>query len=83
MKSKEIIEHIQSIYQTFEVPKNLQEHMLRAAAVGSILCDNWKGPAIHKEDVIAVLLIHDLGNIVKMDMDTQAGLEKNNRKIWR
>ena len=49
--------------------------MLRVAAVGSLVCENWIGPKINKEDIIAVLLIHDLGNIVKMDFESEAGLK--------
>lgn len=49
--------------------------MLRAATVGALVCDNWNGPEINKEDIIAVLLIHDLGNIVKMDFDSEIGLK--------
>lgn len=47
--------------------------MLRVAAVGNLICDNWGGPKIIKEDIVAVLLIHDLGNIVKMDFDSNSG----------
>ena len=41
-------------------------HMYRAAAVAEIICDNWTGQQLNKEDIVAVSLIHDLGNIVKM-----------------
>jgi hypothetical protein len=75
MESKEIIYSIHQIFERFKTPKNLQEHMLRAAAIGNLICDNWNGPQINKEDIIAVLLTHDLGNIVKMDFDSEAGLK--------
>ena len=75
MKSKNIISSIHKIFEKYKIPRNLQEHMLRAASVGNLICDNWVGPKINKVNIIAVLLIHDLGNIVKMDFDSEAKLE--------
>lgn len=75
MESKEIISSIHQIFERFKSPKNLQEHMLRAAAIGSLICDKWNGQKVNKEDIVAVLLIHDLGNIVKMDFDSEARLK--------
>lgn len=75
MDAKQIINQINSIYDRFEVPPNLRMHMIRAAALAEFVCDNWKGPKISKEDIIAVSLIHDLGNIVKFDMETPIGLK--------
>jgi hypothetical protein len=83
MESKEIISLIHQIFADFKIIKNLQEHMLRAAAVGKIICDHWDGSAINKEDIIAVLLIHDLGNIVKMDFNDETGLKLIGDEIKR
>ncbi|MCL5101756.1 MAG: hypothetical protein M1544_00135 [Candidatus Marsarchaeota archaeon] len=60
-----IIKNIGEIYNRYNIMPQLGLHMLRVAAVGSMICDNWMGPEIHKDDIVAVLLIHDLGNIVK------------------
>ncbi len=73
MDAQEVIDSIQSIYDRFEVPQNLRLHMLRAAAVAGIICKNWKGPRINKDEIVAGALIHDLGNIVKFDMETTVG----------
>ena len=67
MKTSEIIKDIRQIYQRFPVPDNLEFHLIGAAAVGSIISDNWRGPDINRDDLIAYLLLHDLGNIVKYD----------------
>ncbi len=75
MNSIEIIQNINTIYDRFFITPNLREHMLRAASVGKQICEHWQGPKINKEDIIAVLLIHDLGNIVKMDLETETGLK--------
>ena len=74
MNSKEIISNIKEIYAKYFVPKNLQVHMFRAAAVGEMVIDNWNGPKINGDDIIAALLLHDLGNIVKMDVEDENGV---------
>jgi len=71
MDSKEIIENIDSIYERFRIPRHLQEHMLRAAGVGRLICEHWDGDDVNREDVVAVLLLHDLGNIVRFDFDNE------------
>lgn len=75
MNSLDIIKEINQIYDRFFIPPNLREHMLRAASVGAQICDHWQGPEINHNDIIAVLLIHDLGNIVKMDLESKIGLK--------
>ncbi|BCS91073.1 MAG: hypothetical protein ARM1_0530 [Candidatus Micrarchaeota archaeon] len=47
INSDYIINNIAKIYDLYNIPPNLRLHMLRAAVVGSILYDNWKGPEIH------------------------------------
>lgn len=71
MDSKEIISNINSIYDRFKIPQNLRVHMYKAAAVCEMICDNWKGPRIRKQDIIATSLVHDLGNIIKMNFNTK------------
>ena len=75
MDGKEAISSINEIYKKLRVPLNLQMHMMRAAAAAELICDNWNGPAIKKADVIAALLLHDIGNIVKMNLKTEDGLK--------
>jgi hypothetical protein len=69
----------------------MQMHMFRAAAAGEMVIDNWFGPKINGNDIIAALLLHDLGNIVKMDVEDENGvsaklLKEHNDKpmdFWR
>lgn len=82
MQSKEIIQNIHSIYDEYDVPKNVRLHMMRVAGVSEFLCDNLK-PKIDPADLVAVSLIHDLGNIVKMDFSSREKiklLSKNDKK---
>ena len=57
--------NIIDIYNKYNIPENLQMHMLRVAACANIIIDNWNGPKIDKEVIIKVSLLHDMGNIVK------------------
>ncbi len=61
--------------------------MLRAAAVGALICDNWNSKkTIDKDSVIQALLIHDMGNIIKFKLDSSTMLsseEKENMDYWK
>lgn len=60
------------IYEHFDIPEKLQLHMLTVAAVGKYILDNWEGPDVDTPTVIAALLVHDLGNLVKFDLSENA-----------
>ncbi len=75
MQALDIISQIDSIYKRYNIPKNLQHHMKLVAAVGELICDKWTGPKVDTQSIIAALLIHDLGNIVKYDLDSPEGLK--------
>ncbi len=65
---------ISKIYSYYNVPSNLQNHLRRVAAIGELICDNWNGPPIDKKRILDILLIHDIGNIVKLDLETPNGI---------
>lgn len=60
---------ITEVYRHHQVPPNVQRHMLRVAAVAEQIGQTWQGPPIQRERLLTVLLVHDLGNIVKCDYD--------------
>ena len=47
---------------------SLQLHQLRVAAVGKFICDNAREP-VTTRDVILACLFHDMGNIIKSDLN--------------
>ena len=53
------------IYDKYQIPDELRMHMLRAAAMGKLICSNWTGEKLKEELIVGALLVHDLGNIVK------------------
>jgi hypothetical protein len=62
---------ITKIYKYYGLPKHLQRHMLTAAAVIKTIADNWTGPEFDQEDAINLMLLHDVGNVSKMDLSVQ------------
>ncbi|MDE1811126.1 MAG: HD domain-containing protein, partial [Candidatus Micrarchaeota archaeon] len=70
MEDSEIIQEINGIYDRFETPPSLRMHMFRVAAVGDMICQNWKNDSIriNRDEIVAACLLHDLGNIAKMGM---------------
>lgn len=61
--------------------------MLRAASVGAFICDNWKSnQEINRKLIIEALLIHDMGNIIKTNLDSSTmltALEKKELNHWK
>ena len=55
------------VYNKYHIPKNLQLHMLHVTACASLILDNWEGKRINKESIIRVCLLHDMGNIAKIN----------------
>jgi len=67
MQSKEIIKNITAIYEKYFVPLNVVRHMKDVAGVAAQICANSK-EKIDPTDLIAVCLVHDLGNICKINL---------------
>ena len=67
--------NIIDIYNKYHLPENLQMHMLRVAACSNLILDNWKGPDINKNSIIRVELLHDTGNMAKIQEDESNDIE--------
>ncbi|MES2224198.1 MAG: HD domain-containing protein [Patescibacteria group bacterium] len=69
---------ISEIYSKYNIPQNLQEHMLRVAAVGSIVVDFLnESVLLDKSVIISALLLHDMGNILKYDFSDHIAFDAN------
>lgn len=55
----------EQIYQKYQIPPNLIDHMQWVAEVVGNVLSNWRGPAVDKELTLLAAKLHDLGNIVK------------------
>lgn len=77
---------ITEIYRKYKLPPNLIEHHYRVAGVALFIIDRWHGPKIDRSLVKTVALLHDLGNLVKYDLQPRfAHLlndERNNIDYW-
>ena len=67
--------NIIEIYEKYHLPENLQMHMLRVAACSNLIIDNWNGPDIDKQAIIRVSLLHDMGNMVKIQENESKDVE--------
>ncbi len=63
--------NVQQIYSTYRVPSNLQQHMLRVAAVAYSILQGWTGEPVNKEAIIQTCLFHDIAKPVTFDMQKQ------------
>lgn len=61
--------NILSIYQVYGLPINLQMHMLRVTAVALWILDRWTGDNLNRQEIEETLLLHDIGNLVKVSED--------------
>ena len=74
---------ISEIYAEYKIMPILQEHMLRVAAVASLICDNFSEP-LPKNDIITACLLHDMGNILKSNFKFfPESLEPEGLKYWQ
>ncbi len=75
------------IYKRFDVPPNLQKHMARVSRLAMFICNHWKGEKIDRNLVKKAGLLHDIGNIVKFDLETRANFlgEKEIKRVdyWK
>lgn len=58
---------ITDIYERYGIPEALQMHMFRVAGIADQVLSAWHGPSVDRKTLMRVLLLHDMGNIVKMD----------------
>lgn len=78
--------NIGEIYKNFRIPPNLQEHMLRVYGIVSFLETHWKGEKVDWKLVKEIALLHDMGNIIKFNLDRNPeflGSEQVNIEYWR
>ena len=76
--------NIIDIYRKYHLPENLQMHMLRVASCANLILDNWTGSEINSQAVIRVLLLHDMGNLVKIpeDFSDDEGFRETRKKYF-
>ena len=74
------------VYAKYQIPPNLQEHMLCVAFIAGQICDHWRGPQLDRDIITCASLTHDLGNLLKFDLIHKAhflGDEEKNVEHWK
>ncbi|MBP6866334.1 MAG: hypothetical protein KBC12_02200 [Candidatus Pacebacteria bacterium] len=75
---------IKERYEKYQIMPTLAEHMLRVGAVAKILTSQIKESGFPSKEIISACLLHDMGNIVKFDLDNvPAGLDIPNIEHWK
>ena len=59
---------ITEIYKEYKIMPNLQMHQYRVAAVAMQICESLDID-INKENIITACLLHDMGNIIKFNLN--------------
>lgn len=59
---------ITTIYKKYRIMPQLEEHQLKVAAVADLICQNFKMP-LNREQIVTACLLHDMGNIIKFNLD--------------
>lgn len=65
--------NIRQVYEKYNIPSNLQTHMLRVGKIANYICAHWTGKKIDRKLIRKMALVHDLGNIVKFDFEKNLG----------
>ena len=75
---------ISEVYKKFGIPPVLQNHMINVAEVCSYILDHWGGVKINRKKLIFLCLVHDLGNLVRIDFNKQFGPREEwlDIKLW-
>jgi len=71
---------ISAVYAEYSIPINLQNHMLRVAALGSLICDQLDRQLVDKDLIVKTLLLHDMGNILKYNFSRIDLFDEADRK---
>lgn len=60
---------VSELYDHFQLNQNLRLHQLRVAYFTQMLLKAWTGPVLDKTFIVVAALTHDLGNLVKFDLE--------------
>lgn len=74
---------ITDIYAKYTIMPSLQLHMFRVAGVAQIICQSIQ-KEVDAENIIAACLLHDMGNILKFNLDLfPEFLQPEGKEYWQ
>lgn len=59
---------IEDVYEEYYIMPQLRDHMYRVASVAGFICDHLD-ISVDKKSVVTACLLHDMGNIIKFDLN--------------
>jgi len=74
---------VKDIYQSYQLPWNLQQHMLRAGALADRIVSGWHGKPIVGNDIVIACLLHDLGKVGVFRLDKPQPVDRDPAEISR
>ncbi len=74
---------VKEIYKEYKIIQNLQEHQFRVASVAKLVGEQYK-EKINLDKLIKAALLHDMGNIIKFDLEKSIVPWKDDedKKYW-
>ena len=63
------MKNILEIYKEYKIMPILMIHQIRVAAVSMQICESLNDKDIDQESVVKACLLHDMGNIIKFDLN--------------
>ncbi len=74
---------IDDIYTKYQIMPSLQLHMLRVTGVSVIISEHMQ-QKVQKKDIITACLLHDMGNILKFNLDLFPDfLQPEGKEYWQ
>lgn len=76
---------ITDIYKEYKIMPQLQMHQFRVTGVAMTILDSINNHVlVHKEEIIKACLLHDMGNILKFNLDLFPGFsEPEGAEYWK
>lgn len=77
--------NILEVYKKYQLIPLQVEHHLRVASVADLICENFTDK-VDRENVVKASLLHDMGNIIKFDLDNplfQDSLQPQGVEFWK
>jgi hypothetical protein len=76
------------LYEQYEVPPNLRDHLLTVTKVAMWVLDHWTGEApVERAELLHTCMLHDIANIAKFTLDDPTKLQDQrileNLDFWR
>lgn len=62
---------VRKVYNVYQTPKVLQEHMLRTAALAMVILESWIGIEVDKQSIIKACTIHDIAKPISFNLKKQ------------